>query len=298
MKILLRALALLAVACNAGASEPSPVLLIVHTDVGVTTNSNTSGLLFAGIASWANHSVNKKSAVKVARFQSALVGMDFMNEASQVFGCVGADQACNEKAFTDGSLFEAALVARADKAGVVVEVTPELVADQMLMRAVSHAVVLSDKKTGKDKKPQFEQGASYIALFTTRPPDELAALKESDPTKLEQYWTNGEPRRLVSDARRGLVELNSLLALLIKDGGTPGKMSEAWQALPKAKELKASGRLGCGAIGNCPGLYVLKDNGDSLVLVCCGNAAGWFDSAAARKQAGLSFMALFGLPQN
>jgi hypothetical protein len=296
LKKLLRTVALLAIAGNVCAIEPPPVLLIVHKDVGATTDG-TAGLLVLGIGTWANHFVNKKSAVKVARFHSALGGMDLLAEASHVFGCVGAEKDCGRTAFTDAAQFEAALTARADKAGVVVEVPPELVADQMLMRSVSHAVVLSSKKTGKDKKPRIEQGDTYIALFTTRPPDELAALKETDAAKLAQYWTEGEPRRLVSEARHGLIELNSLLAALVQAGGKPGKMPEVWQGLPKAKELKESGRLGCGMIGNCRGLFVLEDNGDSVVLVCCGNAAGWFDAAAARKQAGVSFMAVFGLPQ-
>jgi hypothetical protein len=296
LRKLLRALALLVFAGNACAIDPLPVLLVVHKDVGASTDSN-AGLLVMGIGNWANHFVNKKSAVKVARFHSTLGGMDLLTEASQVFGCVGSQKDCGQTAFTDASQFEAALTARADKAGVVVELTPELVADQMLMRSESHAVVLSSKKTGKDKKPRIEQGDTYIALFTTRPPDELAALKETDPAKLAQYWTEGEPSRLVSQARHGLVELNSLLEALGQAGGKSGKMPAVWEALPKARELKEAGRLGCGMIGNCPGLFVLKDNGDSVVLVCCGNAAGWFDAAAARKQSGVSFMAVFGLPQ-
>lgn len=72
MKNLLLSIALLAVASNACAIEPPPVLLIVHKDIGVTTSSGTAGLLTLGIAAWANHSVNKQSAVKVARFHSAL----------------------------------------------------------------------------------------------------------------------------------------------------------------------------------------------------------------------------------
>lgn len=223
--------------------------------------------------------------------------MDLQDEVSHVFGCVGQPEGCEQKAFTDASQFEAALATRADKAGLVVEVTPELVADQLMMRSVSHAVVLSDKKTGKDKKPRLELGASYIALFTTRPPAELAALRKTDPAKLDQYWTNGEPRRVVSDARRGLVELNSLLAWLAKEGGKPGKLPEAWERLPRSKEFKASGRIACGGIGTCPGHYVLKDNGDSFVVVCCGNAAGWFDANAAAHTNSLTFMAMFGLPQ-
>ena len=75
-------------------------------------------------------------------------------------------------------------------------------------------------------------------------------------------------------------------------------MPKAWKELPKAKEFKASGRIMCSGIGTCPGLHVMKDNGDSFVLVCCGNAAGWFDAAAAAKQSALSFMAVFGIPEN
>jgi hypothetical protein len=296
MKTVLRALAFLVLAGNARANEALPVLVIVHTDIGV--ESKGTSLLMLGISAWANHFVNKQSAVKVARFQNTLGDMDLPAEASHVFGCVGAAEGCGQTAFTDAAQFEAALAARADKKGVVVEITPELVADQMLMRAVSHAVVLSDKKTGKDKKPKIEQRAGSIAVFNTRPPAELTALKKTNPAELEQYWSTGEPRRLVSDARRGLVELNALLAMLAKDGRADGKLPEAWKQLPKVKEFKKTGRIACSGPAWCASTYVLEDKGDSFVLVSSGSTAGWFDAAAAAKETNLPFFATMGIPGN
>ena len=294
MKTLLCAVALLVLAANVGANEAPPVLVIVHSDIGVETTG--SGLVMLGISAWANHSVNKQSAVKVARFQGALADMDLQSEASRVFGCTFAGEGCDQAAFTDAAEFEAALAARADKTGVVVEITPELVADQMMMRAISHAVLLSDKKTGKDKKPRLEQSAGYIAVFNTRPPAEVAALKKTNPAELEQYWLKGEPRRIVSDARRGLVELNSLFVMLAKDGRADGKMPEAWKELPKVKEFKKTGRIACSGPAWCASTYVLKDNGDSFVLVSSGATAGWFDAAAAAKETNLPFFAMMGIP--
>jgi hypothetical protein len=295
MKILAATLALLAFAGNVCAVEAPPVLLIFHKDVGVKTAGN--GLLMLGISAWANHSVNKASAVKVARFHDALGGFDLTAEASHVFGCAGSAPDCGRVAFTDPAQFEAALAAREDKAGIVVEITPELIADEMLMRGVSKAVVLSDKKggKGKDKGPQLEDGTGNIAVFNTRPPSEIAALKKKNPAELEQYWLKGEPRRIVSDARHGLVELNNLFVMLEKEGRTDGKMPEAWKQLPKVKDFKESGRISCGGVGVCPGIHVLKDNGDSFVLVCCGNAAGWFDAAAAAHNTNFIMMAMLGI---
>lgn len=299
MKNIFRAAALLAVVGNACAIEAPPVLLIVNNNIGVETPAGTSGLLTLGIAAWANSSVNKQSAVKVARFNTALGGMDFVTEARRAFGCVGANEPCADRAaLTDVAEFEAALAARPGRDGVVVNLTPELVADQLMMRAATHSVVLSTKKTGKEKKYRLEPGAGHTAVFYTRLPGDLWKLKKTNPAELEQHWINGEPRRIVSDARRGFTELNALLAMLAKEGGTEGKMPPAWKDLPRAKEFKESGRIACAGIGTCPGLHVLKDNGDSFVLVCCGNVAGWFDAAAVAKQSGLGFLSMFGIPEN
>lgn len=298
MKKILSALVMLAVVGNACALEPSPVLLIVHDDIGVKTGSGAAGLLVVGIGAWANHFVNKQSAVKVARFHDALGDMDLPAEASRVFGCAGTTEECKQVAFTDPASFESALAARADKAGVVVEITPELVADQLLIRAVSHAVLLSDKKTGKKSEPKLEQRAGYIAVFNTRPPADIAALRKSRPAELQQYWQAGEPRRLVSDVRRGLGEINALFTMLAKDGRADGKMPDAWKGLPKVKEFKKTGRIACSGPAWCASTYVLKDNGDSFVLVSGGSTAGFFDAAAAAKETNLPFFALMGIPGN
>jgi hypothetical protein len=287
---------LLIVCVHAYGAETPPVLVIVHSDVGVENKGDS--LLMLGISAWANHFVNKQSAVKVARFRDALGDMDLSAEASRVFRCIGASADCGQEAFTDHAQFELALAARPDKAGEVVEITPELVADQMLIRAVRHPVLLSDKKTGKGEKAKLVGRAGYIVVFNTRPPAEVAALKKTNPAGLEQYWLTGEPRRIVADARRGLVEINSLFALLATDGHAGGKMPEAWKELPKVKEFKKTGRIACSGPAWCASTYVLKDNGDSFILVSSGSTAGFFDAAAAAKETNLPFYATMGIPGN
>lgn len=297
MKNILRAILLLAVAGSASAIEPPPVLLIVHGNIGMKTHPNTSGLLMLGISAWANSSVNKQSAVKVARFNTALNGMDLLTEASQILGCVQAGESCTDRAaFTDAAQFESALAARPEKDGVVVELTTELIAEQMLMRAVSHAVVLADKKDGKSKKPALEERAGYVAVATMRAPKDIVGLKKTDPKALEQYWVEGEPRRIVTDARHGLNELKALFEMLARDGSADGKMPEAWKQLPKVKEFYDSGRVACSGMAWCASTFVLKDNGDSFTLVSSGATAGWIDSAAAAHYSNLPAYAMLGLP--
>jgi hypothetical protein len=263
MKNFLRAMLLLVVAGNACAADPAPVLLIIHGDIGAKNPSNGSaGLLVAGIGAWANHSLNKQSAIKVARFKTAFGATDFQAEATRALGCVGATEACERVAMTDINQFELALMTRPGRDGIVVELTTELIAEQMLMRAVMHNVVLSDKKPSDEKRPRVDQGTGYIAVATTRAPKELVTQKKSNPAALEQYWSSGDPSRIVSDARRGLTELTALFAMLAKDGQADGKLPDAWKQLPKVKELKSTGRIACSGPAWCASTYVLKDNGD------------------------------------
>jgi hypothetical protein len=212
-------------------------------------------------------------------------------------GCVGAGESCTDRAaLTDAAQFEAALAARPQKDGIVVELTTELIAEQMLMRAVSHAVVLADKKGSKDKKPALDERAGYVAVATMRAPKEIADLKKSNPAALERYWVEGEPRRIVADARQGLNELKALFALLATDGRADGKMPEAWKRLPRIKDFYDSGRVACSGMAFCASTFVLKDSGDSFTLVSSGTTAGWLDSAAAAHYSNLPAYAMLGLP--
>lgn len=298
MKNIFRAVVLFAVVGNACAVEPPPVLLIVDSNIGMeTSTSGSAGLLMYGLSVWANHSMNKQSAVKVSRFNAALGGMDLQSDASLALGCVGAGEPCADRAaLTDAAQFETALAARPEKDGIVVELTTELIAEQMLMRAVSHPVVLADKKGSKDKKPGLEERAGYVAVATMRAPKEITELKKSDPAALEQYWVEGEPRRIVTDARRGLQELKALFALLAANGSADGKMPEAWKQLPKVKDFYDSGRVACSGPAFCAVTFVFKDHGDSFTLVSSGTTAGWLDAAAAANYSNLPIYATMGLP--
>jgi len=298
MKNFLRAMLLLAVAGNACAADPAPVLLIIHGDIGAKSpNNGSAGLLVAGIGAWANHSLNKQSAVKVAHFKSAVGSMDFQAEASRALGCVGATEPCADRAaLTDIAQFELALMTRPARDGVVVELTPELIAEQMLIRAVMHNVTLSDNKPSDEKKPRVDEGTGYVAVATTRAPKDLVAKKKASPAALEQYWSGGEPSRIVSDARRGLAEIPALLAMLAKDGQADGKLPETWKQLPKVKDFYDSGRIKCSGPAFCASTYVLKDNGDSFILVSSGATAGWLDAASAAHYANLPAYSMVGLP--
>jgi hypothetical protein len=288
---------LLVVAGNTSAADPAPVLLIIDGDIGAKNPSNGSaGLLVAGIGAWANHSLNKQSAVKVARFKTAFGATDFQAEATRALGCVGATEACERVAMTDINQFELALMTRPGRDGIVVELTPELIAEQMLIRAIAHDVVLSDKKPSDEKKPRVDEGTGYVAVATTRAPKNLVDKKKSNPTALEEYWSAGEPSRIVADARRGLIEITGLLAMLAKDGRPDGKLPETWKELPKVKDFYDSGRIKCSGPAFCASTYVLKDNGDSFILVSSGATAGWLDAASAANYANLPAYSMLGLP--
>ena len=73
------------------------------------------------------------------------------------------------------------------------------------------------------------------------------------------------------------------------------KLPEAWKQLPKIKTFYDSGRIKCGGTP-CSNTYVLKDNGDSFVLVSGGSTAAWLDAAAAAHYSNLFLFALLGLP--
>ena len=298
MRNFLRATMLLAISGNIWAGDPPPVLLIIHGDIGVKTEwTGSTGLLVLGIGAWANHSVNRQSAIKVARFKTTIGAMDFQAEASRALGCVGSTEPCTDRvALIDAAQFELALMTRPGRDGVVVELTPELIAEQMLIRAVAHHVVLPEKVPADGKKPALTQGTGYVTVATTRAPKELVAQKKSNLAALEQYWSSGEPSRVVSDVRRALSELPALFAILAKDGQADGKLPETWKQLPKVKTFKESGRVACSGPAWCASTYVLKDNGDSFILVSSGSTAGWLDAAAAANESNLPAYAMLGLP--
>ena len=94
-----------------------------------------------------------------------------------------------------------------DKAGSVVEITPELVADQLLIRAFSPALsffFFLPTKTPERQDAQLEQRAATSLYFRTRPPAEVAALR-IQPANSSNYWLKASPALAKSDARRGLV---------------------------------------------------------------------------------------------
>jgi hypothetical protein len=291
------ALALFA-AAPSRADESRPVFVtVVRSALGKAKPGVP--LLDWGITAWTGHFVNKESMVKVQRFRQTLGEFDLEAEVARTFGCTGAAGDCAARvALTDRAEFETALRGRADKAGMVVELLPEMLPEQMLMRASVHPVTLEDPVAGSAKKSRLVPGVGYTALVTMRAPSDLAALRQTDPIALNKFWTQGEPSHLVAETRRGLTKLDELLAMLARDGRTDGKLPAAWKSLPKVKAFKDTGRIACSGPASCAATYVLEDNGDSFVLVSSGAVAGWFDAVAAAKETNLPFMAMMGIPGN
>jgi len=289
MKNFFRAVVLLAVASNASATEPSPVLLFVLTDVGAKNQANGSaGLLVLGIGAWANHSVNKQSARKVESFMRVLGTPDLLARSQTAFACFASSQPCAARpAFADLDQFSQAVRAGTEQEGYVVELLPELVAEQLLIRATAYRVRMPDD--GSPMPTKVSQ--NYHALYTTRAPASLAASRKSKTAALEAYWSDGDPRRIVDATNRGLAQINALFAMLIRqEGGGPGEATMNLSQFPDKK------RLACKGAGFCAMTYLLKDNGDSFVLVYNGNFAGWLDAEAAAYQGSLPGIASFGIP--
>jgi len=289
MKNLLLAVVLIAVAGNACAIEPPPVLLVVQRDEGAKNQAgNHSGLLVFGIGAWAASSVNKKSARKVESFLRVVGTEDFVARSQAAFGCFANSQPCAARpAFADAELFSQAVRATPAHEGYVVELVPELVAEQMLIRAAAYRVRLPDDR----ELAPIDVSGRFHALYTTRAPASLAALRKPNPVALEAYWSEGDPRRIVSATIRGLAEINALFAILMSgEGGGPGEATMNLNQFPDKK------RLACKGEALCALSYLFKDNGDSFVLVHSGNYAGWLDAEAAAHDANLPSLAQFGVP--
>jgi hypothetical protein len=277
-------------------SPPSPaVLLLIKGNIGVRDQTGPGdGLVMNAISAWATSSVNKHSTVRVERFQKAMGEQPLDVAAGSSFGCFAATTPCaGAEVFTDAEKFGEALKARSPSEGFVVEITPELAPEQLMFRAVARRMRLANDVP----RTPIRTGNGYVAVYTTRAPPALAAQIKSNPAALEAYWAEGEPRRLVSAAQRGLVEIDALLAHLVRDGDESGAMPQAWKALPKVKEVGRD-RVACSGPSWCAVTRVLEDRGDSFVLVSGGNTAGWFDAAAAAKDANLPAFAQLGIRWN
>lgn len=290
MKKFACALVLLAAGSNACAVEPSPVLLVVLDDMGAKNQAanGSAGLLVVGIGAWANHSVNKQSARKVQSFMRVLGTPDFLERSQAAFGCFATSQPCAARpAYADSNQFLEAVRAVPSQDGYVVELLPELAAEQLVIRAKAYRVEASD-----DGSPiPVKVDRAFHALYTTRAPASLTTLKKSKLTALEAYWSEGEPRRIVSVTSRGLAEMNALFGILIRqEGGGPGEVTMNLNQFPDKKRLSCKGAALCGMT------YLWKDNGDSFVFVYNGNYAGWYDAEAAAFESNMPGLAQWGPP--
>ena len=241
-----------------------------------------------GIGAWATHSVNKKSARKVQSFMRVLGTPDFLAQSQTAFACFASTQPCAARpAFSDASSFLEAVRAAPVQEGYVVELLPELVAEQLVIRATAFRVRLPDDRS----MTPTDVSGRFHALYTTRAPASLAASRKSKLAALEAYWSEGDPRRIVDATTRGLVEINALFAILMRgEGGGPGEATMNLNQFPDKKRLACKGEAFCALT------YLFKDNGDSFVFVLSGNYAGWFDANAAAYESNLPSLAQFGPP--
>jgi len=248
----------------------------------------SAGLLVQGIGAWATHAVNKKSARKVQSFMRVLGTPDFLAQSQTAFACFATTQPCAARpAFVDVKRFSDAVRATSVQQGYVVELLPELVAEQLVIRAAAYRVRMPDDTS---LLPNDVSGR-FHALYTLRAPASLAESKKSKSAALEAYWSEGDPRRIANATTRGLAEINALFAILMSgEGGGPG---EATMNLNQFSDKK---RLACKGEALCAMTYLFKDNGDSFVLVSNGNYAGWFDANSAADESNLLSLAQFGPP--
>jgi hypothetical protein len=232
--------------------------------------------------------VNKQSALKAARYNAALAPLMLADVASPALGCVGAVDCEGTTAFTDPELFQKALDQDTGHRGIVIEVTPEMVPSQILLRAIAREFELVDGKA--------VQRRVLTAAYTVRSPLATDSNFGKQPDGVDKYWSEGEPTRLAVETRRGFRELSSMLNRLSTTLGSEGRWPREWSGLPKVKSLADSGRTKCSGIAWCAVTYILEDGGDHLLLVEKNGASmGWFDAKAAATETNLPAMLLIGL---
>jgi hypothetical protein len=276
--LLLAALAAASAEAQTAGKLPVPVLLVMPSSRHVEISD--AGLIGMLVAS----SINKASAQRAERFRTTLADPEFLSDARHVFGCFALAGPCAAPAaFVDPVEFAAAVRSSESQEGFVVELVPEQIPEQMLLRATARHVKRANDVAGTPIKV----GIGYAAIYTTRAPPQAA---------LDAYWSAGEPRRIVAAAHGGLVELNALFGLLLREGREFGPLPEAWQSLPTLEPVSnAAPRFAC-AKRTCRAIHIFEDFGDSVVLVgYTGNVAGWFDAAAAAAQADVQSIAANGI---
>jgi hypothetical protein len=268
------------VAAETSTLPSEPVLVVLRTHYAAPELGDT-GL----IGAWATSSVNKYSASKVETFTQRLADPDFPQKLRLAFACIARPGPCDSaQAFGDPAQFETALRNHPGQEGFLVEVVPELGANQLLIRATAYRMKLANDV----QRNAIRTGDGYHALFTWRAPPAILATKQKGKRtspQLDAWWVEGEPRRLNDLTRRGLVEINHLLELLIhksKDGywsdGRP--VVSVWD-YPNKKALACRSKQACSLI------YVLEERDAGFVLVHAQNNAGFFDRSAAAHGAAI-----------
>jgi hypothetical protein len=267
---------------TAMAAPTEPVYVVLRADQ--QQKEPNAGL----IGKWATAAVNKQSARKVQSFMRVLGTPDFLAQSQSAFRCFASSQPCDAALpFADVEHFAQAVRSAPSEEGYVVELMPELVAEQLLIRATAYRV-----RMGTDGSPlPIKTDRAFYALFTTRAPAALTRSGKSKVAALEDYWSEGEPRRIARETTRGLAQINALFAMLIRqEGGGPGEATVNLNDFPDKKRLACKGKMLCALT------YLWKDNGDSFVLVLNGNIAGWLDAEAAAYESNLPSMNQFGAP--
>jgi hypothetical protein len=266
---------------TSGSAHP-PVLLIGREQAD---NGSSGGLIGMMTASSMTNAAKKRSQ----NFRTTLDDPDFMAEARRIFGCFAIVGACDAPpALTDKFTFDSAVQKSAGQQGFIVAFVPEMTAEQVLLRATAWRVTRANDVSGTP----IRTGRGFMAVYSTRVPRNLLDGAENRQAVTGAYWSDGEPRRIVADARNGLAEVNALFAILLRDGTDNGSLPEAWKALPPLpKPVSENPRFRC-TKKYCSMIRILEDRGDSVIFVGNnGNQAGWFDAAAAAHQSDLFFIA-------
>jgi len=266
---------------------PAPVLLVMPASQHI--DMPEAGL----IGLWISTSFNKASAQRADRFRTMLADPDFVPYARRVFGCLALTDPCEApKAFIDPAEFAAAVRNSQAQAGFVIEFLPEQTPEQMLLRATVRHVKRANDVTGTPIKV----GVGYSAVYSTRAPAEVIAGAKSARGVLDSYWSEGNPRRVAAAAYRGVIELNNLFALLLREGREFGPMPENWLSKPTLQLPTATNaRFACNK-RECASFHIVEDRGESVVLVGGdGRLAGWLDAAAAAREVNLQTMSMSGI---
>jgi hypothetical protein len=248
------------------APAQSPAPLVVRfpetMQAGRNIGPEPQGLTADLIGSWASKAMDKQSAPRVAAFREATAGLDFVAAVQESLKCLGVLEPrtmCRElltlPAAQNGKELAAQLLASGVMELVMIDVVPLLTDEHFRVRAFVTEMTVSPKGLSPIR--------SYGAVYDSRAPADLIDSKNAD--RLKAFWREGEPSRIERESRAATQELERALSF-VREQSKPGEGRPAFaKELPKIKELKESGRVGCGGTA-CGQARVVRDFGSRIWL--------------------------------